>query len=632
MAKPSRIRLPCIAVVVLLSLNTMASQVGDSLRFVLEADAGPVERAAALLRLARRRATADPVGTSALLEEATRLARQAGDSALVHEALVALSDVKLRLGQRADHMRTSMQALRIAKHLGLAEWIALDLQSIARAYRLREEPERAIGEARSSLAIAKKAGSRRVMQCAELLLLESLIDAGRHEEAHRMAAASLDDGALDPTHRARLQVVLAKLLLHAGRPFDARPLLKAAEHLLLNADDRDGVLEAKVVLCQTAIAMGNRVEASSLIAALQEELPNSPALWVTLARLNHDLAVASGDHKAAHGLLIKLCAMEDSCRKVDRDLLLSGMHALYDMDLKVQDNDDLRVVNMRHEADLAAATRTKSLLIGAASALAALTATLVWLLLRNRLSARRSHRKSVVIARQRDALEAKHLELERQNLRLREALLHGEQKDLIIKEIHHRVKNNLQVIDGLLVLHLGTSNDPSAQKVIRDARGSISAMALVHAAIHQHGGEEALPLMSHFADLARLVLVAHGRHDSISARVQAEGVHMHADQLLPLSLLVNELLTNSIKHSFPIGAHGAISLSVTRAGAGWILRYADDGRPPVDGMTRSGSIGMNLIRGLADQLDGELEMDFSKGTQVRLRLGHVGSEVVRLAS
>lgn len=629
------IRLASLCVASSMAFAALASHARDSLRYVLEADAPPQERVSAMLRIAARRAYTDPKGSADLLDDATVVARMAGDSALVHEALVAVCDAQLRVGNRLRHMSASMQALRIAKHLGQAEWIALDLQSIARAYRKRDEPERAISEARNSLAIALNAGATKLKQGAEVLLLESLIDAGRLADAHRLATSALSDGQADKTHIARVQVLLARILLAHGKPFDARPLLLAAEQTLASVPDPEGVLAARISLCEVATAAGNLSEARSILQKLSEDKSHSQPERATVIRLNHGLALAAGDFRAAHDYLTALNASEDSTRRIDRDLLLSGMHAHYDLELKELDNSQLKKDNTRHQTDLASALEANEALIAAIAALAVLTGMLVVLLLKDRRSSKRSRLKSAVITRQRDELEAKKLELEHQNLRLREALLNGEQKDLIIREIHHRVKNNLQVIDGLLTLHIGQSSDPQATKAIREARGRIAAMALVHQAIHKHGGEEGLPLAKHFSDLARLVLVAHGRHDSISANVNAEGDQMDAEELLPLSLLVNELITNSIKHALPSGTHGAITLSIGREpGHGWLLRYADDGvaHAGQQGASRPDSVGMGLIQCLADQLEGQLEASFEHGTRITFRFGEASRSVARRAS
>ena len=130
-------------------------------------------------------------------------------------------------------------------------------------------------------------------------------------------------------------------------------------------------------------------------------------------------------------------------------------------------------------------------------------------------------------------------------------------------------------------------------------------MALLHAAIYRLGDDTAIPVGNHLEDLARLVLVANGRHDRISMNVDADTIRLHADELMPLSLIVNELLTNSLKHGIPTDAHGSIHIVLRAAGERLELRYSDDGKQD-DSRSRAGSFGAELMRALAEQLNGEI--------------------------
>lgn len=607
---PMRMKAISLAAAVLALLHCMpssASSVRDSLRYMLEADASPSDRAGALLRLSARRSSSDPDGALSCTDEALRLACLAGDSALAHEALLAQGALHLRMGHRAEHMQAALRALRIAKHLGRPELISLDLQGIARAYRLRDEPERAILEARNALAIALKAGAEEARNGAELLLLDILIESGDFAMAQREADRALNATA-DEHHAARIKLQLAFGLLKQSRPFDAQPLLASALRAFEAHGDAALADRAELGLAHWAMLQGRLAEARGRLQRIGSRAATGPRSITPLELLEaeHDLALAEGDHRKAHALLRILSAQRDSMARADRALLLSGMHVMHDSERWAQDNAELRDENARQLALIAGSTRAKQLLIGASAAMAALAAALVALLLRYRRTIRRSRLKSQVIGRQRDELQAKGMELERQNLRLREALLSDEQKDLVLREIHHRVKNNLQAIDALLSLSMASCADGQARKALREARGRLTAMAMVHSAIHRNGSEQALPVHEHFAELARQVLVAHGLHDAVSAIVTADEAFMDAETILPLSLLVNELLTNSVKHAFANGRSGRISLSLRHADAGWQLRYSDEGAAPLGQCAEEG-VGLGLIRSLADQLNGTLQ-------------------------
>ncbi len=623
-------KLFCLLAMGPMPLAVMCSNASDSVRFMLETDASPQDRAGALIRLAARRSSADPKGALGLLREAERIATDAHDGDLAHEALLAQGNLHARLGQRAEHLEASMRALRIAQRLSKPAWIALDLQGIARAYRLLDEPERAIKEARNALAVALQTDATEVIHGAELLLVEALVEGGDLAEAQRVAERALGDA--DEAHGASIRLHLARGLLRQARPFDAKPLLVAAQRSFERLGDERNAARAAIDLARTALQLGQVAEARANLDQVQSSLSplDAASLRLDLMKARHELASAKGDFKMAHEGLLAINAYVDSIRKAEKELLLSGMHAMHDAERRELDNQFLRAENARQETLIAEGVRSRHIIVFTAAALGIIALLLLWVLHRYRRAIRRSRLKSTVIARQRDELEAKSLELHHQNLRLRESLLRDEQKDLVIHEIHHRVKNNLQAIDAVLSLSMDGCADQHAHKALREARGRLRAMALVHAAIHRNGTERDLPLQEHFEELSRQILVAHGLHASVSLSVQADRTVMDAAALLPLSLLVNELITNSIKHAFGNERHGRISLSLTQHAGNWTLQYADGGPGPIAAPHAAdrGSVGIGLMRSLAEQLNGTLEAD---PNGVRLRFA-TGQEALRMAS
>lgn len=603
--------------------SALGTDISDSLRFRLDSDAAADERARSLIRLSQRTSALDPVGAISYAVNAVRLAETAGDSALVHEALTAALPIQLRLGMRAEYMRTSLRAMRIAKALELPDLISSDLQSIARAYRLNEEPLKAVEEARKSVAITAATENHALHMRAEVFLLEMLVESGLYQEARRCAerAFSLGNEGDFAKETALVRLLLAKSLIAQGRYHDAQPYLVHAERVLRMDGDADNKADVQIALARTAIHMGEMEIAQERLSSLGLlENTADPRLRIARMEAQCELFIARKDYSAAYAQLLRTRALEDSLRRVDRDLILSGTQAMYDMERMDLDNRDLRSRNQQNEEVIADQRSYTAALSWAAFALLLSAVALVGMVLRARRLARRSRLKSKVIERQRDELHAKGLELERQNLRLRESLLSEEQKDIILREIHHRVKNNLQVIDSLLGLHIGDPSDPSASRALRDAQGRIRAMGLVHTAIYRLGGESGLPIREHILELTRLVLAANGRHDSISVNVDVPDVTLHASELMPLSLLLNELLTNSLKYAFKEKAQGQIRIGLRPSTTEWELLFTDDGDCPSEehAYVRPGAFGMELLQVLARQLNGELSIRSDRGTQVRV--------------
>ena len=187
------------------------------------------------------------------------------------------------------------------------------------------------------------------------------------------------------------------------------------------------------------------------------------------------------------------------------------------------------------------------------------------------------------------------------------------EKTALLKEVHHRVKNNLQVITSLLRLEGGRSAVPDTKAVLTAMQSRIRAMALLHESLYQTGTFAAVDLGAYLRNIAtqvfRMLNTAAGNvrltHDLAS-------IYVEMDQAAPSGLLVNELISNCLKHGFPGGRGGEVRISLLPvAGSKQVcLRVSDDGIGlPSDFETKRGtSLGLQLVSDLAEQLNGHLEI------------------------
>src|SRR6185369_16692085 len=187
--------------------------------------------------------------------------------------------------------------------------------------------------------------------------------------------------------------------------------------------------------------------------------------------------------------------------------------------------------------------------------------------------------------------------------RLREALA---QKTLLIKETHHRVKNNLQIVMSLLSLQAGQLRDPKAQNALRQAQVRVNALALVHRILHEIEDLGAVDVKRLIEDLARQIHEGFGA-DRRDLKLELKIVSRQApgDLAVPLTLFAVEALTNAFKHAYPVGARGGVIRVSLLPIAGGKLRLAveDDGRG-VQSESTGGGIGSRLIQAFAQQVGG----------------------------
>jgi two-component sensor histidine kinase len=194
-----------------------------------------------------------------------------------------------------------------------------------------------------------------------------------------------------------------------------------------------------------------------------------------------------------------------------------------------------------------------------------------------------------------------------------------QEREALLKEVHHRVKNNLQVISSLLRLERERHGDASVKSAMSDMQQRILSMALLHETLYKSSDLARVDLSAYLTDLAGHVFRASApSNGSIALQLNLASLRVDIDDAVPCGLVVNEILSNCLKHGFPHGRGGTVSIDLQPVGAGtdYLLRISDTGIGlPDDFETRrSGSLGVQLIRVLAGQLKGSLRIDHSPGT------------------
>ena len=203
---------------------------------------------------------------------------------------------------------------------------------------------------------------------------------------------------------------------------------------------------------------------------------------------------------------------------------------------------------------------------------------------------------------------------------LQESLKH---KELSIREIHHRVKNNLQVVSSLLRLQAATSDLPAVRAALLEAQERIQAIALVHQKLHQAPALAEADLRDYVQKLVAQLVRSYATTPAlVEAEVDVALLRLGPDDLVPLALVLHELVLNALRHGFPAGSQGgSLRVELGPIGEGRAcLRVADDGvgLPEDLDPLQGGGLGFQLIRALADQLHGAFEVDRRRGAAFRL--------------
>jgi two-component sensor histidine kinase len=203
----------------------------------------------------------------------------------------------------------------------------------------------------------------------------------------------------------------------------------------------------------------------------------------------------------------------------------------------------------------------------------------------------------------------------------------AEQQDLLMREIHHRVKNNLQIVASLLNLQASRIRVPEARAEFASARDRVRALATLHRHLYSHGELHTIDMPGFLTELCGQLFQAMGETQGkrINLNIEASPLKLSSDQAVPLSLIVTEAVSNALKYAFPGGRRGQVTVRLTAEGDVATLVVEDDGVGLPSGVSESETgprdgIGITLIRGFARQLKGELTVEEDHGTRYVLRL------------
>jgi PAS domain S-box-containing protein len=191
------------------------------------------------------------------------------------------------------------------------------------------------------------------------------------------------------------------------------------------------------------------------------------------------------------------------------------------------------------------------------------------------------------------------------------------EKETLLKEIHHRVKNNMQVVSSLMSLQADRATNVEAQAVLTASQSQIRSMALIHEKLYSSGTLSEIEFAGYVGSLINeLLQIYHVAPDAVTITTDIEDVRFGVNIAMPCALILNELVSNCLKYAFPDGRVGEVIVGMQYADGTYTLTVADNGAGfPADVDFRAtGSLGMQLVTALVDQLDGTIDMNRENGT------------------
>ena len=197
------------------------------------------------------------------------------------------------------------------------------------------------------------------------------------------------------------------------------------------------------------------------------------------------------------------------------------------------------------------------------------------------------------------------------------------EKTVLLREVHHRVKNNLAVVCSLLNMKADATEIPDARQALAESQQRVRSIALIHEQLYGTDHLDRIDFALYAQQLVSELNVACGAvQRRIAMRVESETIELEVNRAVPCALIMNELVTNALKHAFPEGRTGEVRISFRKSGAQWLdLEISDNGVgcPENAGEGNAKSLGLRIVQILANQLDGTIQREKHDGTRFLLR-------------
>ncbi|CAM4183483.1 MULTISPECIES: sensor histidine kinase [Flavobacterium] len=341
-------------------------------------------------------------------------------------------------------------------------------------------------------------------------------------------------------------------------------------------------IDYKVILAKAYLGKKDFSKSKSIIMHLDSLNKNSKIQTLQLLNLKHQFAQETNNYKEAYKLLLIIKKNNDSISNIQKKKLLQSS----ELNFSIEENE--RSIIKKNKA-----IKEKEDII-----FTIIITGLLLLLIISFIFISNNQRKRVEIERMSNSILKKNKEIE-------ESLI---EKELLLKEIHHRVKNNLQIISGILELQNYTIKDPKIKTILSEGQNRIQSIALLHKTIYQNKNFKAVNFSHYISEFITYSKQVNSSEKKIDITVNITNFQLEIDTAIPLSLILNEIINNAYKHAFTNTKAGKIDISLEKKQTEYKVTVQDNGIGFPDNFDTKNvkSFGFELINGLIKQINGNL--------------------------
>jgi len=378
-----------------------------------------------------------------------------------------------------------------------------------------------------------------------------------------------------------------------------KSLLNAEDYLYSPYNDAGQSARATVLLAYayTLQKMGEQTKSMNIVNEAKDIAEKNGFKEITMKAHQHlaSLYEAQNNYKQAYFHFKSFHALQDTLFNQQKDETINDLLVKYDSEKKDADIILLNAENELKNLQIAKSNTTKWALIFGLF-LVSILAFLAW--------------------RLKNIKAKNNIELTSKNQQISKAL---KEKNILLREIHHRVKNNLQVISSLLKLQSQYIEDEGAVKAIAEGRNRVHSMALLHQNLYKEDNLTGVNMKEYFTNLIEGLFDAYKITD-IKLETEIEDLTLDIDTVIPLGLIANELVSNALKHAFENVKNGVLRVKLSEKDGQLIFNVKDNGNGYDENLVAEGkkSFGQKLIKSLSDKLEADVQVTTTTGTDVTL--------------
>ncbi len=500
-------------------------------------------------------------------------------------------------GKVQKSLKFFLLSLKIDEYIGNEKALIQPLNNIAYIYEHQEDYDNALKYYKKGLDIAQKYNEKSTEGSLIVNIGSVLKKQNKKDEAISLFNQSLSifHQLENESGQATSLLNLGVIYLSEGKTDSAQNFLNESLILYTQINDPEGIAISQVNLGQIELLNGNLIKAQNYTEqALQ--LANKNANVYNIKKASELLSeIYEHQNKGIQALKMHklFILMRDSVNNIKTQKATIKQNMQYDFDKK----EALAAVEHEKELSLKEAEKQQQNIIIWAGTIVLILIIGFSLYIANRLKL--SNQQKLVIEQK------------------------NHENELLLGEIHHRVKNNLQIISSLLSLQERSIDDKETKSAIAEGKERVKSMGLIHKMLYQNDNYSGVDMDNYGQELIKGLIDSFGlKENDIDVNLNFSQLKLDVDTAIPIGLIINELVINTLKYAFEKTNSPAIKISLIKQSENLILEVSDNGTGTVSDLENSKSFGMKLIKSLSRQIGGTVSINDMSGICVRIDISN----------